>query len=132
MIRPAEIDLPVQRNASFPSVDPFTLSDRLTGVPLNITGATFTFQARLYEGAPGDPLLEKDLPIVDAERGLFSPPAITKAEHEALVEAAAASVKDQQSTVRLRYEILAEDVPGWPAEVVVARGFYPVRTGVVR
>lgn len=130
MISPAELDLPVQRNASFPSVDPFTLTDDLTGLPIDITGATFRMQVRLYEGAGGDPLLDKTLAVVSGQAGTFGPPAITKADHQGLVAASAGMTRDRQSVVRFRYDVVAEGVAGWPDEVVILRGDYPVQTGV--
>lgn len=130
MITPVELDLHVQRHAAFPSADPFTLTDSTTGVPIDITGATFTMEVRLYEGAAGDPLLTETLAVVSGPAGTFGPPAVTEAEHEALVAAATANSQTLQSQLKLRYDIKAASVTGWPATVIVARGFYIVQTGV--
>lgn len=130
MISPVELDLVVQRHAPFPSADPFTLTDKTTGLPINITGATFTMEVRLYEGAPGDPLLTETLAVVSGTAGTFGPPGVTEAEHEALVAAAVADGQTLQSRLRLRYDIKASGITGWPASVIVARGFYNVQTGV--
>lgn len=130
MISPVELDLVVQRHAPFPSADPFTLTDKTTGLPINITGATFTMEVRLYEGAPGDPLLNETLAVVSGVGGTFGPPGVTEAEHEALVAAAVADGQTLQSRLRLRYDIKASGITGWPASVIIARGFYIVQTGV--
>lgn len=130
MITPVELDLHVQRHAPFPSTDPFTLTDETTGVPIDITGATITMQVRLYEGAAGDPLLTETLSIVSGPAGTFGPPAVSEAEHEALIAAALADSQTLQSKLKLRYDIKAAGIPGFPASVILARGFYYVQTGV--
>lgn len=130
MISPVELDLHVQRHAPFPSADPFTLTDRTTGVPINITSATITMQVRLYEGAAGDPLLNETLAVTDGPRGEFAAPGVTEAEHEGLVAAAVADGKTLQSVLKLRYDIKAANVTGFPSAFIVARGFYYVQTGV--
>jgi hypothetical protein len=130
MISPVELDLVVQRHAPFPSADPFTLTDKTTGLPINLTGATFTMEVRLYEGAPGDPLLNETLAVVSGVGGTFGPPGVSEAEHEALVAATVADGQTLQSRLRLRYDIKASGITGWPASVIVARGFYIVQTGV--
>ena len=129
MIAPVELDLHVQRHAPFPSVDPFTLTDETTGVPIDLTGATITMEVRLYEGAAGSPLLAKTLAIVDGPSGEFGPPAVSEAEHEALVAAGTVG-QNLQSQLRLRYDIKAASITGFPAAVILARGFYVVQTGV--
>lgn len=130
MITPVELDLHVQRHAPFPSADPFTLTDETTGVPIDITGATITFQVRLYEGAAGDPLLTETLTVSDGPHGEFAAPGVSEAEHEALIAAAIADGQTLQSRLKLRYDIKAASVTGFPAAFIVARGFYYVQTGV--
>lgn len=130
MITPVELDLHVQRHAPFPSADPFTLTDRTTGVPIDITGATITMEVRLYEGAGGSPLLTETLTVTNGPAGQFGPPGVTEAEHEALIAAALADGQTLQSRLRLRYDIKASSIPGFPAAVILARGFYDVQTGV--
>lgn len=130
MITPVNVDFLVQRHAPFPSADPFQLVDELTGVPINITGATITMEVRLYEGAAGSPMLTKTLAVVSGANGTFGPPGVTEAEHEALVAAATADSQTRQSRLRLRYDIKATGITGWPASVIIARGFYDVQTGV--
>jgi hypothetical protein len=130
MITPVDLDLHVQRHAPFPSADPFTLTDEITGVPVDITGATITMQVRLYEGAAGDPLLDETLAVLNGPRGEFAAPGVTEAEHEALIAAALADGKTLQSALRLRYDIKAAGIPGFPSTVILARGFYIVQTGV--
>lgn len=129
-IQPVQLDLPVQRNASFPTIDPFTVFDELTGQPIDISGATFRMEVRMYEGEEGDALIDKSLPVIHGPSGTFEPPAVTKAEHQGLVAASANMIRDRQSVVRFRYDIVAEGVVGWPDVVVIARGDYPVQTGV--
>jgi hypothetical protein len=130
MISPVELDFHVQRHAAFPSADPFTLTDETTGVPIDITGATITMQVRAYEGAAGDPLLTETLSVVSGPAGTFGPPGVSEAEHEALIAAATADAQTLQARLKLRYDIKAAGVTGWPASVIIARGFYYVQTGV--
>lgn len=130
MITPVEHDLYVQRHAPFPSADPFQLVDSVTGVAIDITGATITMEVRLYEGAAGDPLLTETLSVVSGPNGTFGPPGVSEAEHEALIAAATADSQTLQSRLKLRYDIKVAGVTGWPASVIVARGFYYVQTGV--
>lgn len=130
MITPAEFDLNVQRHAPFPSVDPWSLRDRLTGVPIDLTGATITLQVRLYEGAAGDPLLFKVMAVVDGPRGLYGPPEVSEAEHEALLAAATADPNTLQGRLKLRYDVKFAGVTGLPAAFIGLRGFYYVQTGV--
>ena len=130
MITPVELDLYVQRHASFPSVDPFTLTDSETGDPIDVTGATFTMEVRLYEGAAGDPLLSETLAVVSGAAGTFGPPGVSESEHEAMIAAATANGQTLQSQLKVRYDIKAAGVTGWPATVIIARGFYIVQTGV--
>lgn len=130
MISPVELDLSAQRHAPFPSVDPFVLRDSLTGVPLNLTGATVKMQVRLYEGAPGDALLDKTLTVTNAIGGEFGPPPITEADHEALIAAPLADQQTLQGRLRLRYDIKIDGAPGMPASFIAVRGFYFVQTGV--
>lgn len=130
MITPVELDLHAQRHAAFPGVDPFVLRDSLTGVPINLTGATITMQIRLYEGAAGDPLLNKTLTVTNGIGGEFGPPAITEAEHEALIAAPLADQQTLQGRLRLRHDIKIAGAPNMPASFIAARGFYYVQTGV--
>lgn len=130
MLSPAMIDLRVDRHAPFPSADPFTLTDEATGLPINLTGATIKMEVRLYEGAAGAALLDKTITLVDAARGMFGPPAVTEAEHEGLIAAAPADIRNRVSEVRFRYDIKASGVPGFPAAFIVMRGDYVVQTGV--
>lgn len=130
MLSPALIDLRVDRHAPFPSADPFSLTDETTGLPINLTGATFKMEVRLYEGAAGSALLDKTVAVVDGPRGLFGPPAITEAEHEGLIAAAPADIRNRSSEVRFRFDIKASGIPGFPAAVIIMRGDYVVQTGV--
>jgi hypothetical protein len=129
MILPASIDLTVHRHAPFPSQDPFVLVDEMTGVPIDLTGATITMQVHLYEGAPGDPLLTETLAVVDGPRGKYGPPGVSEAEHEALVAAAVADSQTLKSTLRLRYDIKVSGAAGLPT-CIIMEGYYRVRTGV--
>lgn len=130
MITTAELDLHVQRHAAFPSADPFTLTDKTTGVPIDLTGATITMEVRLYEGAGGSALLSDTLALISGPGGTFEPPGFTEADHEGLIAAATADGQTLQSRLRLRYDIKAAGIPGFPATVIIARGFYYVQTGV--
>lgn len=130
MLSPVELDLYVQRHAPFPSVDPFTLTDETTGVPIDITGATITMEVRLYEGAEGSALLTETLAVTSGTAGQFAYPGISEAEHEALVAAATADAQTKQSVLKLRYDIKIAGVTGFPAAFIAARGFYIVQTGV--
>lgn len=130
MITASREDLQVHRHAAFPSVDPFVLVDETTGVPIDLTGATITIQVRLYEGAAGDPMLTAALPVVDGPRGKYGPPGFTETDHETLVEASVASLRDRRSEVKLAYDIKFEGVTGFPSSFIGLFGDYTVRTGV--
>jgi hypothetical protein len=128
-IRPLRRDLLVFRHAPFPSTTPWVLREGITGVPINLTGATITLQARLYEGA-ASVQISADLPLVDAVRGKFGPPALTETEHEALIAGALADSQTLQGRLRLFYDVKFEDVVGFPSAFIGVRGFYDVQTGV--
>lgn len=130
MIEPAIWNIRAHRHAPFPSVDPITLTDTLTGVPIDITGATITMEVRWREGQAGDPLLSETLSVLNGPAGQFSPPTFTEADHEALTAAPTADNKSLQSELVLRHDVKAAGITGWPASVIVARGFYYVQTGV--
>jgi hypothetical protein len=117
MITPADIPFTVYRHAAFPSVDPITLTDDLTGVPINITGATVTIQVRLYEGAAGDPLLSSTLAVTNGPAGQCAPPAFTEVDHEALVAAATADGQTLKATLKLRHDIKYAGVSNMPVNV---------------
>jgi hypothetical protein len=129
MIRPVELDLTVQRHAAFPSVDPFALRDSVTGVPIDVTGATITMQVRLYDGTAGDPLLSKTLSVVSGPNGTFGPPAISESEHEGLPTTNAFDPKPLTRSVRFRYDVKASGITGFPASVILMRGDYIVQDG---
>lgn len=130
MIQPSELDLQVQRNAAFPSIDPISFTDDLTGAPIDISGATFEMEVRESEGHDGAPLLSKTLTVLNGPSGLLAYPAVSEAEHKALIAPPAVDGRTLQSRTRLRYDIKASGVSGWPSSVVVMRGFYDVQTGV--
>jgi len=130
MITPVDLDFHVQRHAAFPSVDPMTLTDELTGVPIDITGATITHEVRLYEGAAGAALLSETLAVISGPAGTFDPPSYSETDHEALIAAATADATTLQSRLKLRHDVKIAGVTGWPASVIIARGFYYVQTGV--
>ena len=130
MIEPATWDIYAHRHAAFPSVDPITLTDQTTGLPIDITGATITHEVRLYEGAAGDPLLDETLSVISGPAGKFAPPSYSEADHEALIAAATADAQTLQSRLKLRHDVKAAGITGWPATVIIARGFYYVQTGV--
>jgi hypothetical protein len=129
MITPAQLDLTVQRHAPFPSIDPWRLRDSLTGAPIDITGATITLQVRLYDGAPGDPLLNETVSVVNGPQGTYGPPSISEAEMEALPTANSSDPRPLTAAVRFRYDIKMEGVTGWPAAVIVQRGYFVVQDG---
>lgn len=129
MITPAEIDLTVQRHAAYPSIDPFQLVDELTEVPVDITGATFTMEVRLYDGAAGDPLLTEALTVASGPRGEYGPPTFDEADHEGLPASNPNDPRPLTSRVRFRYGIKATGIPDMPSPLVVQRGYYIVEEG---
>lgn len=131
MITPVEHDLYAQRHAAFPSTDPYTWTDEVTGLPLNLTGATITIEVRLYEGAAGAALLSETLAVISGPDGTHQPPSFSEADHEALFAAPTADSQTLQSRLKLRYDIKMAGVTGMPASYIAARGFYYVQTGVV-
>lgn len=129
MTTPVELDLIVQRHAPFPSIEPWTLLDEVTGMPIDITGATIVFEVRDHEGA-AIARINKTLPVVNGPAGQFGPPPVTEAEHEALPPARTPDTQTLSSALRLRWDVKMSGVAGWPAAFFPARGYYIVQTGV--
>lgn len=129
MIRAANYDIYAERHAPFPEPDPWTFTDEVTGVPVDLTGATLTMNVRLYEGASGSALLTPTVTVSNGPRGEFTI-AVSEADHEALIAAATADSQTLQSALRLRYDIKFSGVAGYPASFIGVRGFYNLQTGV--
>lgn len=129
MIRAAEYPIYAERHAPFPEPDPWTFTDGVTGLPIDLTGATLTMNVRLYEGASGAALLTPTVTVSDGPRGQFTI-AVSEADHEGLIAAATADSQTLQSELKLRYDIKFAGVSGYPSAFIGVRGFYYVQTGV--
>lgn len=128
MLNPAHLNLTVWRNAPFPT-------DVQFAVPLDLTGRRFIMQVRLYDGAPGSPLLtissdassgdRIEVIEIDTEKPetIFAI-RLGKGTHESLPAAGKAG-----ASATFRHDIL---VGPTSFEEVLAFGNYTLNPGVTR
>lgn len=123
---PAERELRVGRHVDFSDDGPWRLRDKLTGVPIDLTGATITMEVRDYEGAP-DLRLTATLAVINGPSGLFDTPDFDEADHEAL-PTSYLNPTTGTAEYRGRYDIKC--VPATGRSFRIGKGPYVVEEGV--
>jgi hypothetical protein len=130
MADPGRWDINVRRNNA-PYVTVLTVTDD-AGVAINFTSCTAAMQVRLYQGAPGSPLISltnvataiEGIQFTNAAAGEFTI-RINLATLEALVD----SVGENQPTA-FQYDLLIYDTDSVP--LLCLYGDFNVATGVTR
>ncbi len=134
---PGEMTLPLRRNATARTrLQLFTTTPGGIETPMDLTGHRLRLEIRLYQGAPGGPLLSVDssggrIIIMDAATGdvEIDWPSVL-ADIEELPTTAEAGDPLRPRVDHFAYDLLVTP-PGGPAQAIL-EGVVPVSFGVTR